>query len=203
MLEEVLSQLSSMPMFSIYLVLFLFSFIENIFPPSPSDVVVVVGASLIASTKMDFIPVLLITSIGSAMGFVLMYFVGKFFGEKVIRTGKLKFVSKQAMQNVDSWFNKYGYKLIAANRFLPGTRSIISFFSGVHELHLLKTFLLAALSAFLWNALIIYLGMEVGHNVELIDYYLNTYSSVILAITAVAALIFGVRFFIKKKNKVN
>ena len=203
MLEEVLSQLSSMPMFSIYLVLFLFSFIENIFPPSPSDVVVVVGASLIASTKMDFIPVLLITSIGSAMGFVLMYFVGKFFGEKVIRTGKLKFVSKQAMQNVDSWFNKYGYKLIAANRFLPGTRSIISFFSGVHELHLLKTFLLAALSAFLWNALIIYLGMEVGHNVELIDYYLNTYSSVILAITAVAALIFGVRFFIKKKNKDN
>ena len=192
-----------MPMFSIYLVLFLFSFIENIFPPSPSDVVVVVGASLIASTKMDFIPVLLITSIGSAMGFVLMYFVGKFFGEKVIRTGKLKFVSKQAMQNVDSWFNKYGYKLIAANRFLPGTRSIISFFSGVHELHLLKTFLLAALSAFLWNALIIYLGMEVGHNVELIDYYLNTYSSVILAITAVAALVFTIRYFIKRKKSVS
>ncbi len=118
MLEEVLSQLSSMPEISIYLVLFLFSFIENVFPPSPSDVVVVVGASLIASTKMGFIPVLIITSIGSALGFVLMYFVGKFFGEKVVRTGKLKFISKQAMENVDRWFNKYGYKLIAANRFL-------------------------------------------------------------------------------------
>lgn len=203
MLEEVLSQLSSMPALMIYLVLFLFSFIENIFPPSPSDVVVIVGSSLIASTKMGFIPVLLITSIGSAMGFILMYYVGKIFGEKVIRTGKLKFISKQSMQNVDSWFNKYGYKLIAANRFLPGTRSIISFFSGVHELQVYKTFILAAVSAFLWNAIIIYLGMEVGHNIEIIDYYLNTYSSIILAITALAALIFGIRFFIQKKKKNN
>lgn len=192
-----------MPALMIYLVLFLFSFIENIFPPSPSDVVVIVGSSLIASTKMGFIPVLLITSIGSAMGFILMYYVGKIFGEKVIRTGKLKFISKQSMQNVDSWFNKYGYKLIAANRFLPGTRSIISFFSGVHELQVYKTFILAAVSAFLWNAIIIYLGMEVGHNIEIIDYYLNTYSSIILAITALAALIFGIRFFIQKKKKNN
>lgn len=201
MFEDILSQLSSMSPLLIYIVLFLFSFIENVFPPSPSDVVVVVGASLIASTSLGFIPVLLITSIGSALGFILMYYVGKFFGEKVIRTGKLKFISKEALQNVDRWFNKYGYSLIAANRFLPGTRSIISFFSGVHELKVFKTFILAAVSAFAWNVLIIYLGMEFGNNVELIDYYLNTYSSIILAITAVVFLIFAVRFFIKRKKR--
>ena len=142
----------------IYIVLFLFAFTENIFPPSPSDVVVVVGASLIATTTMEFIPVLLITSFGSSLGFMLMYFVGKIFGEKIIRSGKLKFITQEGLSNTDIWFNKWGYKLIIANRFLPGTRSVISFFAGVYELEVIKTFIFSTLSAFVWNLLIINVG---------------------------------------------
>ena len=99
-----------------------------------SDVVVVVGASLIASTSVGFIPVLLITSIGSALGFILMYYIGFFLSEKVLRTGRIKFIEKSSLEKTDAWFSKYGYWIILANRFLPGTRSVISFFSGVHEL---------------------------------------------------------------------
>ena len=67
MLEEILVYNSSLEAIWIYIILFLFSFVENVFPPSPSDVIVVVGASLIASTSIGFIPVLIITSIGSAL----------------------------------------------------------------------------------------------------------------------------------------
>lgn len=200
MLEEILAYISSLDTTWIYFILFFFSFIENVFPPSPSDVVVVVGASLIASTSMGFIPVLFITSIGSALGFILMYYVGYFLREKVLSSGKLKFVNQDALNKTDEWFSKYGYWIILANRFLPGTRSVISFFSGVHELHVLKTFLYALISAFLWNILIIYLGMTLGNNVELIDYYLTTYSNVVVAITIIIVIIFTIRYFLKKKN---
>jgi len=200
MLEEILIYISSLDSIWIYFILFFFSFIENVFPPSPSDVVVVVGASLIVSTSIGFIPVLFITSIGSALGFILMYYVGFFLSEKVLRSGKIKFVSKDALNKTDEWFSKYGYWIILANRFMPGTRSVISFFSGVHELHVLKTFLFALISAFLWNIIIIYLGMTLGNNVELIDYYLTTYSNAGIGLTILVCVIFVIRYFLKKKQ---
>lgn len=201
MLESTLLYMSNLDPTLIYLILFFFAFIENIFPPSPSDVVVVVGASLIATTSMGFIPVLIITSIGSSLGFMLMYFVGKIFGEKIIRSGKISFITQEGLSNTDIWFNKWGYKLILANRFMPGTRSVISFFTGVYELEVLKTFTLSTISAFAWNLLIIYAGMFLGDNVETIDYYLATYSTIGVAISVVVILYFIVKYFIKKKKQ--
>ena len=202
MLEEILVYLSTLDAVWIYLLLFFFAFIENVFPPSPSDVVIVVGATLIASTSIEFIPVLFITSVGSALGFILMYCLGYFLSEKVLRSGKLKFVSQDALHKTDEWFSKYGYWIILANRFLPGTRSVISFFSGVHELHVGKTFLFALISAFAWNVIIIYLGMTLGNNVELIDYYLKTYSNIGIGLTILVLVIFAIRYFLNKKKNV-
>ena len=201
MLEQILSYINTIDPVWIYFILFFFSFIENVFPPSPSDVVVIIGATLIASTSMGFVPVLFITSIGSAMGFILMYYMGKLFGEKIIRTGRLKFIDEETLFKVDTWFRNHGYKLILANRFLPGTRSVISFFSGMHELHLGKTFICSAVSAFLWNAVIIFVGMKFGQNVEKIDFYLSAYSNIIICLTLIAAAVFIFRFFYKRRKK--
>jgi membrane protein DedA with SNARE-associated domain len=198
MLESTILYMSNLDPALIYLILFFFAFIENIFPPSPSDVVVVVGATLIATTSMEFIPVLLITSLGSSLGYMLMYLMGKLFGEKIIRSGKLSFITQEGLSNTDIWFNKWGYKLILANRFMPGTRSVISFFTGVYELEVLRTFIYSTISAFAWNILIISGGMLLGSNVQLIDYYLSTYSLVGLIITAVVILFFVIRYFVKK-----
>ncbi|KUG26083.1 deda family protein [hydrocarbon metagenome] len=130
-----------------------------------------------------------------------MYYVGKLFGEKLIRRGKIKFIKHGDILKADRWFRKWGYKLILANRFLPGTRSVISFFSGVHELDVGRTFVFSAISAFAWNAFIIYLGMVVGHNVELIDYYLNTYSYAIIALTIAVIAVILIRIFWRKKKE--
>ena len=201
MLQDILLYMSNLDPVLIYIVLFLFAFIENVFPPSPSDVVVVIGASLIASTTMGYMPVLFITSFGSSLGFLLMYLVGKYGGEKLILRGKLSFITEESLSKTDIWFNKWGYKLILANRFMPGTRSVISFFAGVYELEVLKTFILASISAFVWNAIIIYLGMAVGNNVEIIDYYLSTYSLLGTVLTIIIILLFVIRYFYKKKKK--
>jgi membrane protein DedA with SNARE-associated domain len=149
---------------------------------------------------MGFIPVLIITSIGSSLGFMLMYFVGKIFGEKIIRSGKISFITQEGLSNTDIWFNKWGYKLILANRFMPGTRSVISFFTGVYELEVLKTFIFSTISAFAWNLLIIYAGMFLGDNVETIDYYLATYSTIGVAISVVVILYFVIKYFINREK---
>lgn len=200
MLEEILLFMGNLDPTWIYVFLFFFAFIENIFPPSPSDIVVVVGATLIASTNIGFFPVLLLTSFGSSLGFILMYYLGYALSERVLRAGKLSFLDEASIKKADEWFEKYGFKIILANRFLPGTRSVISFFSGVSELNVWKTFIYATISAFLWNTIIVNLGVWLGNNVELIDYYLATYSKIIIVLTIVVIVFFAIRYFIKKKK---
>jgi len=201
MLEEIISKLSTLDPTWIYISLFFFSFIENVFPPSPSDVVVIVGAALIShGNEVNFVPVLIITSLGSSLGFMLMYYLGRVFGEKIIRMGKLKFITKESITKTDVWFRKYGYKLIIFNRFLPGTRSVISFFSGFTELVSFRTFIYATISALIWNVIIIYAGFLLGNNISLIDKYLRMYSNVVLGITFLFIVAFVIRYLLSKKR---
>jgi membrane protein DedA with SNARE-associated domain len=199
MIEEILGKLSSLPVIWIYISLFFFSYIENVVPPSPSDLVIVIGGSLIGTGAIDFIPTLIITTIGSVLGFMTLYYVGSQLDRKVIKAGKIKYVSVDALEKSERWFNKYGYFIILLNRFLPGTRSVISVFAGLSELLVKRTVILATISAFVWNAIIIYLGYIFGDNVPLVDEYLSTYSNIVMIITAAVIVIFIVVYLIRKR----
>lgn len=203
MIEEFLAHISELTPFWIYVSLFAFAYIENVFPPSPSDLVVVIGGSLVGTGTLSFIPTLIITTIGSVLGFMTLFFIGWMLDKKVIKSGKLKFISVEAVLKVETWFKKYGYWVIAINRFLPGTRSVVSFFAGMSRLDIKKTVLLSTLSAFIWNFLIIYLGMLFGENVEVVDRYLDTYSNIVIVITIIGVLFFSIRYFYLRKKSEN
>ena len=200
MVEDILKHISELSPLWIYVALFFFSFVENVFPPSPSDLVVVIGGSLIAESTIHFIPALLITTIGSVIGFMTLFLIGGQLDKKVVHAGKIKFISIKSVDKVENWFMKYGYQIILANRFLPGTRSVISFFAGLSKLDFKKTVILSAISALVWNSIIIYLGMIFGYNIKKVDQLISTYNNVAIIITVVIILYFVVRFFIQKKK---
>jgi len=203
MFESILNEISSFPPVWIYVTLFLFAFVENVFPPSPSDFVVVVGGSLIATGIIDFIPTLILTSLGTVIGFMVLFYLGSTVDKKVIHSGKFKFIPVDAIDKVEIWFKKYGYGIILANRFMPGTRAVISFFAGLSHLNVKKTIIFSTISAFAWNTLILYLGYIFGDNVELVDQYLTTYTNIVIGITVVIALFFIIRIYLRKnKNKI-
>jgi len=200
MLQQIISYIGTLDTSLIYVVLFFFSFVENIFPPSPSDFVVVFGATLISKSTLGFIPILLITSVGSAAGFIVMYFIGEFLGDKLVRSGRFKFIKKESLEKADQFFHKYGYNIILINRFLPGTRAVVSFFCGVHKLKPARTFVYAAVSSFFWNAVLIFLGVMLGRNLDLVDHYLSEYSKIILVVMALVIIFVLIRFWLKKKK---
>ena len=205
MIEDILSHIGELTPFWIYASLFAFAYVENVFPPSPSDLVVLIGGSLVGTGTLSFIPTLIVTTVGSILGFMTLFFIGWMLDKKIIKSGKLKFISVEAVLKVETWFNKYGYWVIAINRFLPGTRSVVSFFAGMSRLDIKRTVILSTISAFLWNFLIIYLGMLFGENVEVVDKYLDTYSNIVIAVTIIIVLFFTARylFFMKKSEAKN
>ena len=203
MIEDILSYIVKLSPFWLLVALTFFSYFENIFPPSPSDLVVVVGGSLIGKGVISFFPTLALTTLGSVAGFMTIYYIGSTLDKKVVKAHKLKFISTEGIEKVEAWFAKYGYWVVLANRFMPGTRSVISLFTGLSELEIKRTTILCTLSALGWNTLILYLGMIFGSNVKKVDKLLDTYSDIVLAITVAAVIIFFIRFFIQKKKKKN
>ena len=112
MLESVLSYMSNVDLLYIYLIMVAFALTENLFPPSPSDVIVIVGASLLSKMNQPLLPALVAASLASSLGFMIMYIVGKKLGLRIFRSHKLKFIKESDLEKADKWFNLYGYKLL-------------------------------------------------------------------------------------------
>lgn len=200
MIEELLARISAYPPFWIYITLFIFAFIENVFPPSPSDVVTVIGGSLIGTGAINFFIAVSFVTLGSILGFALMFYIGATVDKKLIHSGKFKYIPVDAIDKVEKWFRKYGYLIIVVNRFMPGTRAVISFFAGISNLEPKKTMILCFLSAFSWNAILLYLGYLFGENIDAVDKYLTTYSNIVIVVTAIVIIFFVIKFILGKKK---
>jgi membrane protein DedA with SNARE-associated domain len=186
--EEIVAWLSQLDMLYIYAAVLGIAYIENIFPPFPSDVIVVFAGSLIAIGKGSAIITVLLATAGSTAGFLTMYWIGVQFGDRVLETGRIRFITPGMLRSVHAWFGKYGYGVIVANRFMAGTRAVISFAAGVNDMKLVPTTFLSTVSAFIWNVILVYLGFEVGDNWRIIGEYLSTYSTVATIAIAVVGV---------------
>jgi membrane protein DedA with SNARE-associated domain len=198
-LETFVTQLQQLNPFWVYIAIFVIAYTENLFPPSPSDVMIVAGGYLVGIGHLDFITTLLVTTIGSTTGFMTMYKLGDWFGIRIIETGKMRFLPLDSIHKVEAWFRRYGYWLIVINRFLSGTRAIVGFFAGMSEIKFLPTAILCFISALVWNGLLLYSGTLLGENWESIGLYLSTYSQFVIVSLITAALISLIVWYHKKE----
>lgn len=200
-MESLITLLQSLDPLLVCFLIFLMAFLENLFPPSPSDVMIVLGGALVGFGRVGFAEVLLSATAGSVTGFMLMYKIGDWFGDHILERGKISFIKVSTVHKVEEWFRKYGYWVIVINRFLTGTRAVVSFIAGMSELKFAVTTLLCAVSALTWNTILVGSGYMLGQNWQHIEVYLSTYSQVVTGIIILAAIAFTVRYFVKRKKE--
>jgi membrane protein DedA with SNARE-associated domain len=200
-MEEFVNYLAALNPIWIYCVAGGIAYIENVFPPLPSDVILVAAGSLAGLGRVDFILLLILSTMGSTTGFITMYKVGDWFGIRILEAGKFKYIPLEKVHKVEAWFKKYGYWVVIANRFLAGTRAVISFFTGMSELPLWRTTILSFLSSMLWNFILLFAGRELGKNWREISSYLVTYGKVVTVIMMIVILIFAGRSYYKNRHR--
>ncbi len=186
MLEQWIASLQQLPPEGILAVAFLITLVENLFPPSPSDTLLVFCGVLVGLGTVDFASMVLVATAGSVVGFSVMFWLGYQFGVRLVDTGRLRFLPLEALETVERWFRRYGYWVIVANRFLSGTRAVISFAAGMSKLSFLWTLLLSLLSALVWNTLLITAGWSVGQNWQEIAHWVQLYGTIVTAAVLVA-----------------
>lgn len=199
-MEHLIAFLTSVDMMYVYAAVLVISFIENLFPPFPSDVIVVFAGSLVAMGQGSGVLTVLLATVGSTAGFLAMYRIGAALDVKVIETGRIRFISLDLVHKVEHWFRHYGYWVIVANRFLAGTRAVVSFGAGMSHMHIAPTILLSAVSALAWNIILVYLGVALGENWRDITVYLTTYSKAVSIIIGVALVLWLLRMYILSRR---
>ncbi len=183
-----------------YILLGVCAFVENLFPPIPGDTVTIFGAFLVGTGDLNFGLVLISTSLGSLLGFMSLFYIGYHFGRDFLIKKNWKFFSIEKINKTNAWFDKYGYKVILANRFLSGIRSFISLSSGISKMNPKSVAILAFISCIIWNGILLYLGYLAGDNWQVIDQKIKQYSLIVSSIIIITILILIYRWWRRRRT---
>jgi len=178
-LVDLVEWIQQLPTIAIYLTILGIAYVENVLPPVPGDLIVVFGGYLAGSGQLNLAGVIILASIGGVAGFMSMYVIGWRVGDAILKENRMRWIPRRRIHRATEWFSKFGYGLIAANRFLSGLRSVISLTVGMAKVDPLRTLFYSSLSTIIWVVLISVLGFELGENWEAVNDYLSRYSLIV------------------------
>ena len=187
-----------------YLGIFLLIMLENIFPPIPSEVILTLGGFMTTYTNLKIVGVILVSVLGSTLGAIILYFVGRIFNkerlERIVegKIGKVLHFKKEDIENANTWFEKRGYLTVFFCRFIPIVRSLISIPAGMTKMKIVPFLLLTIAGSTIWNSVLIGLGVWAGASWQKISNYVDGYSKIVLVILIIACIGFGI-WFIKNR----
>ncbi len=197
---DLIEWMTQVPALWAYLILLVIAYGENVLPPIPGDLVIIFGGYLVGLGKLNFFLVVLLATLGGTLGFMTMYALGARVGKAILDPERYRWLPKPYIIKTQAWMKRWGYGVVAANRFLSGARSVISLTVGMSHMHAGRTAVWATFSAALWTALITLAGYVVGENWEIVSVYLSRYGQVVIVLIIVLIGIQLVRAYRARKK---
>ena len=182
---------------------FLLIFLENLFPPIPSEVILPLAGVAAAGPNNAYWAMLLASVTGSVVGAWLLYGIGRLLGPERLR----KIVIRLPLVHVGDYdksvdfMDRHGYKAIFFGRFVPGIRSLISIPAGLYAMPVGMFTLLTAAGSAIWNTIFLTIGYYMGSNWTVIEPYTDIFSNVAYAIVALVILVFLVRLILRERKR--
>ncbi len=143
-------------------------FIENVFPPIPSEVILPLSGFFTTTTDMVLPLVIASATAGSVLGAYILYGIGyvlsrerlmRFFETRPMRL--LGFKGTDIASAVD-WFDRKGQATVLICRCIPVVRSLISIPAGTARMNPVKFTLFTLVGSAVWNTILCSLGAAAG-----------------------------------------
>lgn len=172
-------------------------FLENIYPPLPSEIIMPLAGFSVAQGELNLFFVILSGTLGSVLGTTIWYYVGHFVGkERIIRWtnryGKWFTVSPKDVEKADAWFDRNNKLAVFLGRLIPGVRSVISIPAGISGMRLIPFLIFTAFGSLIWTAGLTLLGYFLRQNWELADQFI---APIGVAVILLIIIWYFVRFF--------
>jgi membrane-associated protein len=170
-------------------ILFLATLVEYVFPPFPGDLVVVLGAWYAVHGELSWAATFVSVTSGALAGAWVDYRIGARLGRGLDRRAARRSPELEArLARFEASYRRWGVGLLLLNRFLPGIRAFIFVAAGASGIPLRKVLLSGALSAAVWNALLLAAGATLAENVDDLVRLFGRYTRVAWVVLALAGL---------------
>lgn len=168
----------------------LLMFLENIFPPLPSELIMPLAGFATSDGGLSFVGVVAAGTLGSVAGAFPLYYLGKIVGQERLISWTDRYGRWFAMSGTDiirsrDWFDRHGRYTILVCRLVPGVRSLISIPAGVAAMRLLPFLIYSVIGAGLWTALLAYAGQLLGENYGRVNTLLGPATYVVIGVLLV------------------
>ncbi len=181
-----------------YLGIGLLMFLENLFPPIPSELIMPLAGytASLPDPKIQVIPAIIVGVIGTIVGAIPWYYAGLLLGQQRLqllagRYGKWIGISGDDIDKSVTWFQKHGAKAVLFGRMVPGIRTLISVPAGIGKMPLIPFFIYSTIGTIGWVTLLTYAGYFLGKNYKLVEDYIDVITKVVVfgVLIAIAAFI--------------
>jgi membrane protein DedA with SNARE-associated domain len=166
------------------------TFLENIFPPIPSELVIPLAGFVAARGDLRIGLVIVTGTLGSLAGATVWYVVGRRIGEKGVRAwvgrhGKWLTLSATDVDRAQAWFRRHGNTAVLLGRLMPGVRTVVSLPAGFSAMPVGPFLLYSALGTAIWTAALAYAGVVLQARFTTVGDYVNIATNVLLGVLAV------------------
>ena len=158
-------------------------FLENLIPPIPSELIMPLGGFYVSQGQLDFLPVVLAGLIGTVVGALPWYGIGRLVNEEKLeqwleKNGRWIGINPQDLARSRQWFNRYGVSLVFWGRLVPGIRTLISVPAGVELMSITPFLIWTTAGSLIWTLFLTITGFYLGDNYTNIQTWISPLSSI-------------------------
>lgn len=149
-----------------YAILFAIVFAETGFvvtPFLPGDSLLFAAGAIAALGSLNIWLIVVLLTIAAIAGDTVNYWIGHFFGRKIVDNPKLTFINQEHIDKTEQFYKKHGAKTIILARFVPIVRTFAPFVAGVGLMHYSTFILYNVVGGIAWVALFSLLGYFFGN----------------------------------------
>ncbi|ECX4399960.1 DedA family protein [Listeria monocytogenes] len=188
-----------------YIGIFVLIMVENLFPPIPSEIILTFGGFMTTVTSLNVVMVIIVATLGSVVGAILLYKVASYFGKErltkiVLKYGRILRLKESDIERAESFFLKYGSWAVFLCRMIPLIRSLISIPAGMTKMKMSRFLILTTAGSLLWNTVLIGLGAVLGESWNEIVVFMDSFSTIIYSVIAILVVV-GLGFFFRARFK--
>jgi membrane protein DedA with SNARE-associated domain len=174
-----------------YVGIFLLMFLETIFPPIPSEVIMPIAGVQAAQGKLSLWAVIASGSAGAMLGNLFWYALARVIGLRRFRPfiekyGRWLTMDWDDVEKAERLFGRFGAFIVSLGRMLPTIRSVISIPAGLLNMRLKGFLLWSTLGTVIWTAALASAGWGLGKAFRDIEKVLGPLSTAVIVLIVAA-----------------
>ncbi|MBF7013846.1 DedA family protein [Novosphingobium sp. HR1a] len=168
-----------------YVGIALLMFLENLFPPLPSEVIMPMAGFTASKGTLGLTRVLVAGTGGTLAGACFWYAVARVVGNERLKKwayhhGRWITLQPQQIDELKARFEHHSNWAVPLGHLVPGVRTLISIPAGIFHMSISRFIFLTALGAGLWTTALGVAGYILGTKFDAIERYLGPASTLIM-----------------------